>query len=275
MKKYSLILLCLTVCLFSLQSQILFQEDFEASDLPTGWTIQTNASDGGWVVGTPGQVSSQNWSVSSNGSSRVIASNDDDCNCDKSNDLLITPAIDLTGQDLVVVQFDLFFGAQSYQGVTEEASVFASVDGVNWELLEELHGHGFWDKHIISLNDYAGEPQVFIGFQYDDGGGWLYGIAIDNVSIEVPIALDAELVDLEARSFGEENVPFTFKGIFFNNGGSAITDLSISYSIGGGLQVWKISTVWILNHFPTSNWPFLNGYRLVPVFMISQWKLLP
>lgn len=234
MKRLQLILICLLTICFGLQAQVLLQEGFESVGLPTGWSVQSNATDGGWVVGTPAQVSSQAWNVSSNGSSRVIATNDDGCNCDKSADYLITPALDFTAVDLVVVQFDLFFGAQSYQGDTEEASVVASTDGVNWQVMEVLHGHGSWDKHIVSLNDFAGDSVVYVGFHYNDGGGWLYGMSIDNVSVEVPVALDAELVKLGGRAFGEENVPFPIKGLFFNGGGNAITDLEVSYSIGGG-----------------------------------------
>lgn len=242
MNKIQLIILIFLAFGLGLNAQILFQEDFENSSLPMGWAIETNATDGGWRVGTPGQVSSQAWNVSSNGSARVIASNDDNCNCDKSSDLLISPAINLYDQTSVVVSFDLFFGAQTYQGATESATVLASIDGTNWDELEELHGHGSWDKHIISLNDYVGDSTVYLGFRYDDGGGWLYGIAIDNFSIEIPIELDAELVELDGRSFGEENEPLPFKGVFFNNGGTTITDLEVSYSINGGTPIVETFT---------------------------------
>lgn len=234
MKRLQLILIYLLTISVGLQAQVLLQEGFESVGLPLGWSVQSNATDGGWVVGTPAQVSSQSWNVSSNGSSRVIATNDDGCNCDKSADYLITPALDFTAVDLIAVQFDLFYGAQSYQGDTEEASVVASTDGVNWQVMEVLHGHGSWDKHIVSLNDFAGDSVVYVGFHYSDGGGWLYGMSIDNVSVKVPIALDAELVKLNGRAFGEENVPFPIKGLFFNGGGNAITNLEVSYTIGGG-----------------------------------------
>ena len=237
MKKIVQTLFILLFGVFAINAQIIFQEDFEGVSLPMGWTIESNATDGGWVVGTPAQVSSQYFNITSNGSSRVIASNDDGCNCDKSNDLLISPAINLSGQTIAVASFDLFYGAQSFQGATESAAILVSSDGVNWDELDELHGHSSWDKHIISLNDYVGDSTVYVAFRYGDGGGWLYGIAIDNFSIEIPIELDAELVKLEGRSFGEENEPLPFKGIFFNNGGSAISELEVSYIINGGAPI--------------------------------------
>lgn len=133
------LLLFFFCCLvLGLNAQVLLEEGFENSGLPTGWSVETNATDGGWVVGTPAQVSSQYFNVTFNGSTRVIASNDDGCNCDKSNDLLISPAIDLSGLNAAILTFDLFFGAQSYQGVTESGEVLISNDGVNWQVLDEL-----------------------------------------------------------------------------------------------------------------------------------------
>ena len=37
---------------------IILEEDFEDGTMPSGWTQTTNASDGGWLFGTAGQLSS-------------------------------------------------------------------------------------------------------------------------------------------------------------------------------------------------------------------------
>lgn len=223
---------------FCAQGQILLQEDFEAPSLPSGWSIQTNATDGGWKIGTPAVLSSQFFTIISNGSSRMAATNDDACNCDKGEDYLITPVLDFTGLTSVALQFDLFYGANTYQGVTERATVEVSLDGVNWvELGEELPGHSGWEAHSISLNAYAGENNVQIAFHYDDEGGWLYGFAVDNVTVEVTPDLDAKLTELKERAFGEENTPFPIGGQIFNTGGTTITSLEISYSIDGGPSI--------------------------------------
>jgi hypothetical protein len=45
----SLLVISIVLCTFSLRSQnILISENFEGNNLPNGWTISTNASDGGW-----------------------------------------------------------------------------------------------------------------------------------------------------------------------------------------------------------------------------------
>lgn len=219
------------------KGQILLQEDFEDPTLPAGWNILTNATDGGWKIGTASVLSSQYFTISGNGSVRIAATNDDDCNCDKSQDYLITPPLDLTGLSAVALTFDMFYGENSYQGITERATVEVSLDGVNWTELEELPGHTSWETHSVSLNDYAGESGVQIAFHYDDKGGWLFGFAVDNVTVEVTPDLDAELAELEDRPFGEENSPFPIGGRIINTGGTIINSLDLAYSIDGGTPV--------------------------------------
>ncbi|MFT4759159.1 MAG: hypothetical protein ACI9XO_003493 [Paraglaciecola sp.] len=224
-------------CCSLLQAQIIFQEDFENGAVPTDWTITTNATDAGWNVGTAASLSSQAFPIVNNGSTNVAATNDDACNCDKSEEYFITPNIDLTDQTVVVLKFDAFYLDNTYQGIDEDVTIEISLDGINWTVLEDLHGHGSWDTHIINLSDYAGESSVQIGFRYDDGGGWLYGFAIDNISVEVPLGLDANLVEINQRAFGETDLSFPLGGIILNDGATTITDLEVTYILNGGTPV--------------------------------------
>jgi hypothetical protein len=216
-----------------LNAQIIFEENFEGGVIPDGWMVQSSATDGGWLVGSSASISSQFFPITSNGSSGIAGTNDDDCNCDKSNEYLITPAIDLSDQSSVILSFDAFFTDDTYQGNFEDATIEVSTDGVNWEILEDLHGHSSWDTHTIVLNDYAGEATVYIGFRYDDGGGWLYGFAIDNVVVQVPATLEAEFIQLDSELFGEVNSGISIKGIVFNGGVAEINTLEINYTVDG------------------------------------------
>ncbi|MBK7335020.1 MAG: choice-of-anchor J domain-containing protein [Saprospirales bacterium] len=222
--------------IFYVQGQILLQEDFEAPSLPNGWSVQTLATDGGWKIGTASALSSQFYDRQ-----QQFCSHGRDqrrrLQLRQKPGYLITP-VSISGLTSVAMQFDLFYGANTYQGVTERATVEVSLDGVNWvELGEELPGHSGWEPHSISLNAYAGESNVQIAFHYDDEGGWLYGFAVDNVTVEVTPDLDAELTELKERAFGEENTPFPIGGQIFNSGGTTITSLEISYSIDGGPSI--------------------------------------
>ena len=220
-------------------SQVIFQEDFEAGNIPAEWTVETNATDGGWLVNTPNALSSQYFSIQENGSSRIAATNDDNCNCDKSDESFNTPAIDLTNIENAILSFDAYFLDETYQGAQENATVEISIDNENWVILEDLHGHASWDQHTISLNDYVGNV-IYIKFRYDDGGDWLYGFAIDNVEVSVPAELEAELVEISSRPFGEVNTAIPIEGILFNGGSNEITSLEISYTVDGGDEVTEI-----------------------------------
>ena len=236
MKKQLLFIALLLFGIFTVNAQVLLQADFESGDLPAGWHISSNADDGGWVVGNPNQLSSQAFGVPDNGSSRMIGSNDDQCNCDKSADFLNLPRLDFTGLQVIVFSADVLYGAQSYQGDTESAEIAVSTDSVNWSTVAVFAGENGWNKQIFSLDDFAGEDSVYISIRYNDGGGWLYGIALDNIIIEVPPTLDAEFVELKDRRYGEVGSAFPISGKLNNLGFTEITSLEIAYSIDGGSQ---------------------------------------
>lgn len=241
MNKLFFTLLLSLMMLGGISAQVIFEEDFEGGALPDGWTITTSANDGGWLVGTAPALSSQTFPIESNGSSRIIATNDDGCNCDKSDEYLIMPPQDLSGLTSVIVSFDAFYTDQAYQGDQEDATIEVSLDGgASWTVLEDLHGHGSWDRHSVDLSAYAGEENVLVGFRYDDNGGWLYGFAIDNVKIEVPPALEVSLVELESRLFGEVDRAIAIAGTLYNIGANPITTLEVSYSIDGGTPIVEV-----------------------------------
>lgn len=219
-------------------AQVLLEEDFEATTLPTGWVIVSDATDGGWIVGSAAALSSQAFPILSNGSSRIIGTNDDACNCDKGNEYLITPPLDLSSVSGAVISFDAYYTDQSYQGDQEDATIEVSVDdGATWVVLEDLHGHGSWDRHTIDLSAYAGLTGVLVGFRYQDNGGWLYGFAIDNVVVEVPPALEVALVEVDSRVFGEVGRPLTIGGTIYNAGTDPITTMEVSYTVNGETPV--------------------------------------
>lgn len=221
----------------SLSGQVLFQENFEAIGLPAGWSVSTLATDGGWKIGTPAVLSSQYFTIEGNGSLRVAGTNDDACNCNKREDYLITPPLNLTTLSSAALKVDIFFGAGNYQGTTERATIEVSLDKVTWTELATLHGHGGWDQHLVDLSAFAGKDSVYVAFHYDDNGGFLYGMAIDNVSIEVPATLDASLTKLDTKPYGLVAAENHVSGVVFNNGVTPITSLEIAYTVDGGIPV--------------------------------------
>lgn len=262
MKQLHLTLLYVLAAASQLQAQVIFQENFEGAGLPSGWSVQTQSTDGGWNIGTPPNLSSQFFTIPDNSSVRIAATNDDNCNCDKSKDYLITPPLDLTTVTSAILKADVFFGANTYQGVTERGTIELSFDKTNWTELADMPGHSGWDKQVLDLSAYAGKDSVYIAFHYNDNGGFLYGLAIDNISIEVPATLDAELTKLHARPFGEESVESHISGTIYNNSVSTITDLEVTYSVDGGTPV--VGTLNGLNISPFEHYEFQHPTAWIP-----------
>ena len=61
-----------------------------------------------------------------------------------------------------------------------------------------MTGSGSWQNISLDLSAYAGNSTVTIVFNYSDGGGWLYGIALDNITIESSGFLTIEEIDGQA-----------------------------------------------------------------------------
>lgn len=223
----------LSMACAALGQTVLLQQDFD-SGVPTSWTQQTQATDGGWLAGTSSQLESQWWPIAQHGN--IVATNDDGCDCDKSEDYLIMPAFDLSGVDNAVLAFSTYFDGGTYQGTTEGAFIEYSLDGgENWSLLQALVGtdDGAWGFEVIDLEDVIGASDVLLAFRYNDGGDWLYGWAIDDVIVMEPGGLDLALVglDLEPVALAPTNVDLS--GTVVNLGSDSVFTYTIAWNMGG------------------------------------------
>ncbi len=252
----------------SIAQTVYLQEDFEGGALPADWQIKTNATDGGWLFGTAGQLGSSYWPFQDNGS-LVAATNDDGCNCDKSVDYLITPEMDLTDAVAPVLTFDLVFGGLAYQGVVEVAHVEASTDGgVTWEVVEVLSGSGGvnWGNASIALGAYTGNSSVHLAFRYNDGGSWLYGFAIDNVKVFDLPGKDVNLKSLNITQFNETGSNVVIAGTVVNNGGETLNSFDLTWSEGGNDYSETVSGISV----PTfGSYNFTHSTAFVPADPVS------
>ncbi|MBC8172431.1 MAG: T9SS type A sorting domain-containing protein [Chitinophagales bacterium] len=191
MKKLFTLVLFVSI-IIGAKAQTVFLEDFEGGVFPATWSQETAASDGGWLVGEAGDLESLSFPIEDH--SRMIVTNDDLCDCDKGNDFLKSPSFDLTGYDAPYMQFDLYYFEGTYDA-TENLQVEISSDGgTSWEVLSDLgYETASWRTEFVSLGDYAGMTGLMIGFRYDDGGGWLFGAGLDNISV---FEADLSVVDV-------------------------------------------------------------------------------
>ncbi|MBK9637012.1 MAG: choice-of-anchor J domain-containing protein [Bacteroidetes bacterium] len=176
-----------TLGLAQAQTNIL-TEDFEGGAVPAGWSNITLATDGGWKVGNNNTLQSQSFPIAAH--TLMAATNDDGCNCNKSNDVFLTPVMNLTTFTTVFMSYDCYYFNLAYQGLVEEAKIVATLDnGVTFTDLQVVtanSGTG-WQTNLVDLSSVAGNANVQIGFKYNDKGGWLYGWAIDDVAIYEPL----------------------------------------------------------------------------------------
>ena len=125
----------LTFLISNLSAQdILLEEDFENGSFPENWSQTTNATDGGWLVGTNTELQSNDFPIVAN--TQMLVTNDDACNCDKSVDYLIFPQMDLTNYSTIFFTADFFYFQLSYQGAQESLSfVYRNSEAESWNVL--------------------------------------------------------------------------------------------------------------------------------------------
>ncbi|MDA9266955.1 T9SS type A sorting domain-containing protein [Salibacteraceae bacterium] len=245
-------------------AQTYMSEDF-SSGIPATWTQSTLANDGGWIAGTAASLSSGSFPYSDHGD--FIGSNDDGCNCDKSADSLMTDYIDLTstGATVVSLNIDMYYVEGTYQGVTESFDVYAQSQSTGaWTLIYDapLALILEWqDGLTFDLSSYIGD-QVRLLFLYGDGGGWLFGVGVDNVRVFTPAADDAFNQAITNSPFHEVNTANSIAGTIKNVGSEAITSFDVSYTTDGGAAV--SGSITGLNVAPGASYAFTHPTPWTP-----------
>ena len=213
-------------------SQVILNEDFNGG-LPGTWTQTTLSTDGGFNAGTAASLSSQFWAISTTNTTGIVATNDDDCNCNKSADRLISPAMDLSSVAAAAMTVDIFFNGGTYQGNTETARMDISTDGgATWTLLQNIDGAAEWVSLGADLTPYVGNSDVRVSFLYNDGSGWLFGMAVDNFNVSVPMANDARLDAVSLPRYALAGTNNTLGMTVTNVGSNAITSLTVDWNDG-------------------------------------------
>jgi polyhydroxybutyrate depolymerase len=232
------ILFLLTTNVFFSQN-IILEEDFEQAVFPDAWSQATLSNDGGWLSGTNGDLQSDWWSIMPHGN--FLATNDDECDCNKSEDYLILPALNFSEIDNAVLSFASFFSGENFQGSTDEATIEYSMDGgASWIVLSEIEGNGnsdntIWVNQTVNLNELTGFSDVVIAFRYNDDGGWMFGWAIDDVMIYEPVGLNAEMTLLTTPVNLDLGSSVNIEGVISNVGAEVIESFDVVWSEGGGM----------------------------------------
>lgn len=157
-----------------------------------GFTSTGNAGSDFFRLGTAVTASSAFWTIQNTNATQFAFSNDDTCNCNKNNDMLISPVFSLAGLSNATLTFDHAFSAGVLAEVGEVR--ISTNGGATWTTIQTLTntstalGGGAistpWvNGNTINLAAYLGQTNLRLAFRYRDGGGWNYGMAIDNVRV--------------------------------------------------------------------------------------------
>ncbi len=222
------ILLCLSLffCVLFAQGQI-YVEDFEAG-LPATWVAE-NA----WMHGTSATLSSAYFNIPEHTS--FMAVNDDGPGAGVDTDgRLISGPIDLSGApEYLFFKAEVFFRNGDYQGADETAKFYISNDGGNtWTEFANLGGSGSWFEFVSNISEYSGDT-VQIAIEYNDGDGWNFGLAVDDIRVEEAPRLNVkmEYVELPCPQI-MSGTEVELLGFFTNEGAETINTLDVTWSDG-------------------------------------------
>jgi len=237
--------------LFSIEltaQNILLSEDFESDAFPENWSQQSAASDGGWALGTAMTLQSEWWGIAPHGN--IIGTNDDACDCDKSEDYLILPEMDLSAVDNAILAFEGYYDGATFQGDTEVATIEYSLDGgSSWTVHETIEGFedGAWSVHSVGLGALVGNSSVLIAFRYNDDGGWMFGWAIDDVMVYEPTGLDAAMSSLDMPFNANVPAEVSVDGTISNLGADPIFSFDVTWTDGTENHVQAFSDLSLLS----------------------------
>ncbi len=252
--------------LSTLPAGLIFYEGFDnitSPNIPQGWTT-LSAGPSGFKTGTSGNSSGQAnengfWPVPLHG---VFAlTNDDVCNCNKSNDVLVSKKFNFSKLDYARIGFSAFQNGSN--GQTGKLQIRHS-EG-NWIDLVEILASAQWEEYRITLALEYLKPNFQFRFRYSDNNGYASGLAIDDVFIsssptEVFKLGDVYSIspDVEASGYFPDLMPksqavathlqFSAK---VESDSKKIKNARLSVDISGPLSCTDTSSNWILD--PQSN----------------------
>lgn len=192
-------------------NELVLFEDFESvvpPSLPSGWSggelvEQQQDNNNGAGLGTfvapwrTGNALSANnggyLPVPDIPGNRFAYANDDGdpCNCDMMDVGLVTPEMDFTGLENMILTLDAYsqaaFGGSNLQ-------VQISTNGNDFITLTTASSSPEWQSLVVDLSLFDDEPSVWLRFAWSDNGAWSTGTAVDNIMVGENYAYNAAIL---------------------------------------------------------------------------------
>ena len=222
----------------------IFSEGFEftSGELENGWTSVDQDGDGNdwFVYSATGAAHSGTLSIAS-------ASWQSGQGALTPNNWLISPAIDLSAQT-GTIKASYFIKGQDPSWPNEHYKVCASTTTNTADfvtLFEETIPQSDWIERTVDLSAYAGGP-VYLAFVHFNISDMFY-IVLDDLTVYVDESTDAAITEITAPTHGDYSTcaltnAEEIKINILNNGGAAISNFEVSYSINGGAAVTETVT---------------------------------
>ncbi len=232
---------------------IILNETFEGTTTtaaPKDWQVVSKATDKGWLAGTVTALKSTGMAMTGN-TTKIMVTNEDKCNCDKSEDLLITPKMNLKGKNAVFMSLSVYFGGRTDSGTKENAYIQASTDaGVTWTTVSEVEPSLndsktaiLWKTQTYNLSAFNKDTAVWVAIKFTDNDGYLYGMAVDNIKIYEPAAVEGSFKMNTYKKYALKSDAVEVKGKISNLGAATITDLEMSYTVAGKTETKKLTNL--------------------------------
>jgi thiol-disulfide isomerase/thioredoxin len=159
--------------------------------------------------------------------------------------------MNLKGKKAVFMSMNLYFGGRTDTGTKEEAFIQASTDaGATWTTVSEIEPSLndsktgiLWKTQTFNLSAYNKDTAVWVAIKFTDNDGYLYGIAIDNVKVYEPAAIEGAFKLDAYKKYALKSNAVEVKGKISNLGASTITDLEMSYTVAGKTETKKLSNL--------------------------------
>jgi Zn-dependent metalloprotease len=152
--------------------------DFEDASGYKGWRTSENKGATGWKHGTDLDLRSPSFYLTPH--TQFMASNDDICSCDSSNDMLTSPVLDLSNYKEAHLTFD---GFGDGAGLSDGYVKVSTDGGKTWDTVFKMYYINNWIEYHVDLTPYAGKSCVLVAFLHDDNGLYGDGFAVDNIKI--------------------------------------------------------------------------------------------
>ena len=176
-------------------SATIFTQDFESGMTP--FTTVNNAGGGNtpWQIGNVGTTPNGAFAIPADNATEFAWIDDDDCNCNQSDVDLLFPSIDLSSYTTASMSLDSYYENNNWAGDQEVAEIRVSISGGPFTFVANVTTSaidGSWSNQVVDLTPYVGNNDVQLAVNYDDGSGWLYGCAVDNIDITGTLPIDVQ-----------------------------------------------------------------------------------